>query len=1027
MIRVSLRRPVAVAMGYLSVALLGVAAFRNIPLELFPDTRLPRLTVSATWRGASPETIEAFVTSPIEAAVQLVPGTEKVVSTSYEGSASIEVWFARDTDMDFARLDLSERLATLEENELPPGVDRIAVQPYLPAEVREQRRPFLQYTFTGSRTLEFLRRHLEDQVAPELRRIEGVALATVLGGRDRLLEVELDKDLMAAFNLNPYVVASKIRDLDLAREAGAVRSGDSEWTVTIQNRASSTQDVRNAILTTTEDRTVRVSDVAVVRDTHEDVVSHYRVNGRPAVRLFLRKEIGANTVRVADRVKERIAVLERSLPVNTRLVLDSDESEQIRRQLSDLRNRALASVAVIFTVLLLFLRSVRSSLVVFATIAFSVLIALNLIYWTGLSLNIFTLMGLAMGFGLIVDNSIVVLENIYRRWQRGRPATDAVSRGARHVVLPVLAATATTLIVFAPFVYMQDELRIYYLPMAVVVAMTLLASLVVAFSLIPALAGKLLPARRHAAEMPSSPGPARAPLYERFYRGLVVRSLRWPWAVVAIGALLLGGSGYLFEKNVVRGVTWGGGWGQQTYVAINISLPRGSDLERVDELTGYFEDRLRLMPEVKQFESNVQGTRSYTNVFFRDELEHTNVPVRIKDQLYAFSLGFTGADVRVYGYGPSFYGGGGGAPQFRIQVLGYNYEEVRDIADDIGSRLERLPRVRDVDTNTQGGWGRRERTAEFAVGVRRDVAAFQNMPVDNLSRQVLAAVRGDAGASTLKMGGDEVDYAVKLEDSRDIDVHELAETMILNADGVPVRLGDVVDIESRDVLAEIRREDQQYERTVSYEFRGSYKYGDLTSDAVVSLTEVPPGYTVQRRDAFRVSREEKNQMRLVLIVAIVLVYMVTAALFESFLLPLCVLLTVPMALIGVFGLFLALDTPFTREASIGVIMMGGIVVNNAILLVHHVNRIRVARGLGLHDALVEGTVERVRPILMTAATTITGMLPLVLFSTSANANIWNALAYTLIGGLLSSTFLVLTATPGLYYLFERRRDRARAA
>lgn len=1023
MIRASLRRPVAVAMGYLSVALLGVAAFRNIPIELFPDARLPRLTVTAMWPGTSPETMEAFVTSPIEAAIQLVPGTEKIVSSSFEGNANISVFFSRDTDMDFARLDLSERLSALEENELPPGLTRIDVRPYLPREVADQRVPFLVYTFTGVHTLEFLRYYLEDQVVPELQRIEGVALVEVRGGQDRLLEVVLDKRLMAAFNLNPYAVSQKLRDLDLVQEAGSVRSGDNEWTVTIQNRAASAQDVRHAILTTSEDRLVRVSDVAAVHDTHEEPTDHYRVDGRPAVGLELRKEIGANTVRVADEVKERIAELESRFPPNSRLLLDSDESQQIRRQLTDLRTRALASVAVILCVLLLFLRSLRSSLVVFATIAFSVLIALNLIYWLGMSLNLFTLMGLAMGFGLIVDNSIVVLENIYRRWQRGRAPEDAVREGASRVVLPVMAATATTLIVFAPFVYMQDELRIYYLPMAAVVAMTLVASLAVAFSLIPALARKLLPGRASGA--PGAPGGSRPPVYERFYHALVTRSLRWPWVVVAIGAALLAGSGYLFDKNVTTGVRWGGRWGgPQTYVSISISLPRGSDLERVDELTGYFEERLALMPEVRYFVSRVNGTSSYTTVRFHEELEHTNIPVMIKDQLYAFSLGFTGADVRVYGYGPSFYGGGGGAPQFRVQILGYNYEKVRDIAEDMGRRLATLPRVRDVNTNAQAGWSQRERISEFAVSVRRDLAAFQNMPVDALSRQVLAAVRGNAGRSTLKMGGDEIDYAVKLEGSHDTDVHELVETLVLNADGVPVRLGDLVDVESQEVLAQIRREDQQYERTVGYEFRGSYKFGDLTTQAIVDATEVPPGYDVKRSDSYSFSSEEKNQMRLVLAVSIVLVYMVTAALFESFLLPLCVLLTVPMALIGVFGLFLVLDTPFTREASIGVIMMGGIVVNNAILLVHHVNRIRTDRNLGLRDAVVEGTVERVRPILMTAATTITGMLPLVLFSDTANSNVWNALAYTLIGGLLSSTVLVLTATPSLYYLFERGRARA---
>lgn len=1021
MIRASMRRPVAVAMGYLAVALLGLAAFRNIPLELHPDTRLPRLSVSASWPGTSPEAVEAFLTSPLEAAIQLVRGTEKVTSISEEGLATITVHFGRDTDMDFARLDLSERLASLEENELPPGVDRVVVQPYVPPELAEQNQLFLSYTYTGARTLEFLRHYLLEQVVPELRRIEGVAVTQVHGGRDRLLEVELDEDLMSTFNITAQTVAGKLRDLDLVREAGAVRAGDHEWTVTIQNRAASAQDVRDAILASDRGRTVRVSDVGIVRDTHEDLRSHYRVNGRAAVRLVLTKEIGANSVRVADRVKARIAQLELRLPDNTRLILDRDESAQIRRQLSSLRNRALVSVTAIFGVLFLFLRSFRSAVVVFGTIAFSVLISINLIYWSGLSLNIFTLMGLATGFGMIVDNSIVVLENIYRRWQQGRSAERAIGGGASNVVLPVLAATATTLIVFVPFVYMQDELRIFYLPMAIVVAMTLLASLVVAFSLIPALARRLLPARR------AAQAAAAAPVYERFYRMLVVRSLRRPWVVVVIGAALLGVSGFYFDRDVAKGVKWGGVWGQRTYISIHISLPRGSDLERVDDLTRYFEDRLRRMPEVRQFVSNVQGTTSYTTVTFPEHLEHTNIPVQIKDQLYAFSLGFTGAEVQVHGFGPSFYGGGGSAPQFQIQVLGYNYEKVRDIAEDIGGRLERLPRVRDVNTNAQGGWRQRERTSEFAVAVRRDVAAFQNLPVDNLSRQVLSAVRGNAARSTIKMGGDEVRYVVKTEGNRDVDVQDLPERLVLNADGNSVRLGDLVDIESREVLASIRREDQQYERTVGYEFRGSYKFGELTNKAVIDLTEVPPGYSVEKSESYFLSREEENQMALVLAVSIVLVYMVTAALFESFLLPLCVLLTVPMALIGVFAMFLALDTPFTREAYIGVIMMGGIVVNNAILLVHHVNRLRSTEGMELRDALVRGTVERARPILMTAATTITGMLPLVLFSDTANANIWNALAYTIIGGLLSSTFLVLTATPGLYYLFERGRARPAAA
>ncbi|HKJ93131.1 MAG TPA: efflux RND transporter permease subunit, partial [Longimicrobiales bacterium] len=537
----SIRRPVAVAMAYGAVALLGAFAWRHIPLELLPDTRLPRLTVTATWPGASPETTEAFLTAPLEAAIQQVKGVEKITSDSGEqngvGTCAISVEFNRKADMDFARMELVERLSTLQET-LPRSVSPIAVNQYVPEEFQKQNVPFLSYTFTGPYTLEALRKHLDDVVAPALEQVDGVAIVNVYGGRRRLLDIELDENKIAALGLNAQVVAARIRSLDLVQEAGAVREGGDQSTITIVNRPGSAADIRNAIVSTAGATPVRVSDVATVHDTYEEPRSYYRIDGRPAVTFQVRKSLGANTVRVADALKARLAQLERLKPYGTRYILEQDESKQIRRQLSDLRTRALFSALVIFIVLLAFLRSLRSSALVFATIAFSVLIALNLIYVGGLSLNILTLMGLAMGFGLIVDNSIVVLENVYRRWQRGEAPEHAAQGGTREVVLPILASTATTLIVFVPFVYLQGDLRVYYVPLAVVVGLTLLASLFVAFTFIPSVAARLLalgrgpggthPGQRATAEAPVA-GERRTPLYARFYSEVVSFTARWPW------------------------------------------------------------------------------------------------------------------------------------------------------------------------------------------------------------------------------------------------------------------------------------------------------------------------------------------------------------------------------------------------------------------------------------------------------------------------------------------------------------------
>jgi len=1033
-IRLSIRRPVAVTMAYLAVALLGVAAWRNIPIELLPDTQLPQLHVTAQWRGASPEALEAFVTAPLEAAVQQVRGVEKITSVSSEqwgmAQANITVEFTRGTDMDFARLDLSERLAAIDED-LPAEVPAPMIEPYVPEEFRQQQRAFLSYTLTGPYTLEALRALVDDDLVPDLLQVDGVAGVEVSGGRERLVEISLDERKVNALGLAPGRVWQKIRELEYVSEAGVVEEGGLLRTIAIRHRTESAEEIRQAPLLIDRGRLVRVRDVATVHDTYEDPQSYYRIDGQPAVAFEVHKEVGVNTVQLADRVKARLAELEPAQPSGVRLILDEDESEAIKAQLTDLRYRALVAACVIFLVLLLFLWSFRSAGIVFATIGFSILIALNLIYFGGLTLNVLTLMGLAMGFGLIVDNAIVVLENIFRKVHEGDPAADgaaaaAAEVGARQVVLPILAATLTTIIVFIPFVYLQGELRVYYVPLAIVVGMSLLASLFVAFTFIPALAAKLFQTagRRGWRSAASTSDP---PLYVRVYSTLLAVTLRFPVVTVVVALVVLAGSWHLFDKYVTRGVLWRSWWGQQTYIDVIINLPRGAELERTDELARYFETKLRRTPEVERFVTRVQPQFARITATFPDSLENTWIPVAIKEQMVAYSNLFGGAEVRVYGFGPSFYGGGGGAPNYSIKILGFNYETVRDIAEDLGRRLRRFSRIQDVDVNSAGGWYTRDKASEFVLRLDRERLGLHGLTARDVVNQVVAAVAGQVQRGNIRVAGEEVRFDVKIEGNEDVDVLALQELLLLTPSGQGVRLDDVAALSERDVLTRIVREDQQYQRYVSYEFRGPTKLGDRTRDAVIAATRLPEGYTIEGQQEWDWSSEEQEQLLLVLVVSLVLIYMVTAALFESIRQPLCVLFAVPMALVGVFLMFFYAKASFTREAYIGVIMMGGIVVNNSILLVDHINHLRRVAGVPFTAAIVRGTLERVRPILMTSATTILGLLPLVLWSEYADENIWNALAYALIGGLASSTLFVLTVTPALYLLFERRPERRRLA
>ncbi len=950
--------------------------------------------------------------------MQQVRGVEKVESESSQedgvGNARIRIEFARETDMEFARLELSERLAAL-ENDLPPGVRGPYVQQYVPDELQTQDIPFLSYTISGPYTLEALRAYVDDEVAPELLQVDGVAEVTARGGRERELEIELDEVRINSIGLSAEDVYRRIAELEYVQQAGTVQDGPMLRPLSIRHYNGSLADVSNAVVLAENGQVVRLRDVATVHDTYEEPRAYYRIDGRPAVAFYVTREVGTNAVAVADLVKARVAELEPHLPAGSQFFLDNDESKAIRTQLTDLRSRALLAAGVVFVVLLAFLRSFRSAAITFSTIGFSALITLNLIYFGGFTLNVLTLMGLAMGFGTIVDNAIVVLENIYRRARRGEAAHEAAEKGTREVVLPIFAATMTNIVVLLPFVYLQGELQVYYVPLAVVVLFSQLASLLVGFTLVPALAARSLSLRA-----PRAHGRVGAWALGR-YTAIIHRSIRHPWATVGIAVVLFAASYGVFHYKVNRGVLWRPWYGQDTYISISIGQPRGEELENTDRIARFFEQRLREYPEVERFVSMVSAQNASIRVTFPDSLENTDIPPAIKEALQAEGLQFGGADVRVYGYGPSFGGGMSSPPNYAIRILGYNYEKVREIAEDIGARLQRFSRVKEVDTNSSGRIAFRDRATELVLAIDRRRLALHGLTARDVTNQVTAAVRGAARASPIRVGGEEMQYAVKLTGYRDMDVVQLRELQIPAVEGKSVRLGDVATITERDVLNRILREDQQYQRTVGYEFRGPGKLGDRVRDAVIENTALPPGFSIQQEEGWRWSQEEQRQIYGVLIFAVILVFMVCATLFESLRQPICILLTVPMALIGVFLIFWLTGASFTREAYVGVIMMAGIVVNSAILLVDHVNQLRRYHGLALEEALVRGSAERLRPILMTTCTTIAGLLPLVLFSEAADANIWNALGFALIGGLATSTVLVLTVTPALYYLFERRR------
>jgi HAE1 family hydrophobic/amphiphilic exporter-1 len=757
-----IRRPVAVTMFFIAVLFTGFMSLYRLPLELVPSVDLPQLTVVTSWPDSSPESVEALVTSPVEAAATGVRNVRNIRSTSSEGESQVEIEFLRGTDMDFAALELNEKLSALYEN-LPVGVYQPKIQTYVPKEF--QTGEFLSYHVMGNFTPSHLRQVALEKLKTPLLGVKGVSSVQVLGGQEPELRIEIDPAKLQASGLDESQVMQLYGNLNIRTGAGRIFREKQKIDLVIEMQIDSLAEIERTILANRKGKLIRLWDVATVQRTYPEPQSLTRINGKPAVMLQIEREAGTNMIKVADRVFQKIAEISANLPPLVQLIKRSDQSEQIRTELDDLSNRAILCILVIFIVLILFLHSLRIPFVILLSIFFSVLIAINFFWFAGISFNLLTLAGLALGFGMLVDNSIVVIDNIIRHYRNGSAPVEAGIIGTREVALPILAATLTTIVVFIPFLYLTGELRIYYWPFAQAVGLSLAASLLVAFTFIPTLTIRLLPSlnrycpgksdfqtpfvrrrripgvREYSEEFVqtlnkySHENTSETPFskivknrFNKFSDNYLHWVLHHKFGTILLTLLLFGVSYYLFDKYVSKGEIWN--WNPRTYLRVSINCPAGSELSKTNEIIREFEKELVGHPEIKEVFTRVYSDFAYLTIYFPEAVELTSVPLVWKEHLIGMATGYAGVNVAVYGFGPGFSAGGGSsAPSFRVKVLGYNYNEVKKIAENLGRQLARNPRVREVDTNSSEWYGRNDL---LEMVLRPDRQALKKIPVYRL-------------------------------------------------------------------------------------------------------------------------------------------------------------------------------------------------------------------------------------------------------------------------------------------------------
>ncbi len=1010
-------RPVAVAMVYLALLALGAFSFLNTPIELAPGGNYPRIDIEASWPGVSPEVVQSRVTAPLEEAVSLVKGVRRVSSESRAGAVSITLEIDARARMDFIDLALSEAVARARDR-LPYGV-RPIVRPYVPEDF--QVRPFLSATVSGPYSLEELRGLLKERLEFGLGSVPGVSSVEVAGGSDPEIHVILDEKRLEALGLRPLEVDAALAGALAARPAGRVRRAGREYIFKVAREVESLTDLGQVLVGRAGGAPVRLSDVADVLRSTAEVRSLVRINGQPTVMLTVMKESGANTLRVAGAVRQRLTAIKGDLPQDLDFKTVDDESAEIERNLRHLGLLASVIIALIFLMIFLALRRMLPSLLILSSVAFSVVITFNLLYLLRIPLNMLTLGALALGFGMFVDNSIVVFENILRLRESGWTAERAAIQGAREVFVPVLASTLTTVGVFLCFPFFQGRLRVYYLPLALVMSSAQAASLAVSFSLIPALSPRLLkPAKRREA------GPERGkpfPAALRFF-------IRHSTATVLVAAALLVGSYRWFRSEVVVGEFFR--WYSKEKLVVSLDLPDGTDLETTDAVIRKFEDRVLAAGYEKEMTARVSPGSAFVVIGFPPEIERSFRPYALKEDLIRLATRFAGVTIGVYGFDPQGYYSSMAPGTFfdsRIRLLGYDLKKLRAMTDDMERNLRRNPRIREVRTvSNRGGWLSMDTFEMVLRPIREALGRYDVDPADLRFRiRSMVAGRFEIPLRAL-LKGRETDIVLSVPGAEKMDLARLRGSLFRTAGGRALRLGDVLTAEERPVAGSIDRENRQFQRTVMWEFRGPFKAAENYRKAVFAGLSLPPGFSATLGEDWRMTEKEKGQIALAAVVAVVVIFMLLAALYESLVQPFIVLMSVPLAMVGVFAAFVVAGARFDSSAYIGVLLMAGIVVNNAILIVDHIN-LKRRQGRGLAEAVVEGTRERVRPILMTTGTTVLGMLPMLLLHTDAGkSDIWSSLALCTAGGLTASTLLILAVIPVLYHAAEKARPWfARAA
>jgi HAE1 family hydrophobic/amphiphilic exporter-1 len=1032
----SVARPIGVAVICIAICILGWIAVTRLPVDLLPEVDFPRISIITTYEGVGPEEIENLLTRPIEQAVSTIDGVTEITAESAEGLSRVQLQFDWGIDLDNAVNDVRAQLDRLRA-QLPEDAEQPTV---LKFDISAT--PIATLGLSGTGDPRRLRYLADELLTRRLERIEGIASVRVNGGRLREVRVELNLASLVGLGVTGDQVVQALANDNRNVSAGDMGESGREVLVRTMGELQTIEDIRNVLVTRRSGRAtsaqdlpnaagrpVYVRDVATVSDAFQEIKSEQWVDGAPGIVMRVSKQSGSNTIEVVERLKQELAQINAEYAGRARVIIVNNSAQYIESSITNVRSYALVGALLAVLVLLCFLRDIRATLVITVVIPFSMLATFALMYFSGYSLNLISFGGLALGVGMLVDNAIVILENIYRKHEEGLNPRQAAIDGAREVTGAMVAGTLTTIAVFAPVVFMEGFAGVFFAELAMVVVFSQLCSLVVAVTLVPMLAARLLGRRKTTDGWSTRIAgwferrlKAVDVLYVRILRGaLAMRSL----TIVASLVVLLGAYRLVSAVEVELMPETDEG-----VVDLDFELPIGTPVERTREVVHDLEKRIHGVVKPEEI-LNVVSSAGPDNPYrpgggHEGEIELTLVPVSDRDRGSAeivglmrdVAIGIPGIKVRIRQRTTNplqrFMRGSQGE-RLVVEIRGHDLDVAATLAKRVEGVMKQVPGIADVRL------GREEGLEERTISIATERAADLGLTRPQIARTLETYVLGRV-ATRLRDAGDEYDVRVMLREEDRAQTAQLGALPILTARGV-VPLSAVAKVGVRRGPGSIEREGQ--ERVLSIVGGlGDRPLGDVVKEleAALETLELPAGFSVEVAGEAREQDKTFAGLQVGAILAILLVFSVMAVQFESLRHPLIVMSAVPFGFVGVVIMLITTGTTFNLNAFLGAIVLVGIAVNNAIVFVTAANQIRHDNGVDATAAIIEAGRRRLRPILMTTATTVLGMLPVAL-AIGEGAEIQAPLARVVIGGLLISALITLVLLPVLYVLTDRKQLR----